>query len=431
MTLKREMVGQFELNSIFLLVCTVFSGTIGYLYQIVLGNILSVESYGQANVLITYISTMSMITQPMALLVSRNIPIYNVEKREHELNNFLAVIYEITVLICFFLCVIVFGFEFIREGIEGNFLNTLWFCLTLVSNIIYTILLYVVQGHKQFVKFGVVSLAYALVKVAVVLVIRHMQSSYIVMISMTVSDIICIILLLCPNKRGSIIRRYRRQNIAKWLPEIMPFYGLIFVVQILLGFIINGGDVILIKHLFSDTLSGIYAVCSNLCRIAIIGTTPILSIMYTEVASCLKDKKALESLLKKALLYCSVIAGAYFLVLNIAGEWIITFLYGSRYNSAMSFLLATSFFIMGAVWLHILSQYCIALGKIKMIAVILIFIIIGVFMSAMFIAEIDQTLIALGTIICLGDAYCYYKIKKDIKEWDKKGEYDETTLQNL
>lgn len=413
---KSKVIGKFEINSIFLLVCAVFAGALGYLYQIILGNILSVEDYGQANVLITYISAISTITQPMALLASRNIAIYKAEQKEKELNNFLAVIFEMTAIICFILCVIIFGFEFLRKGKEGDFFYIFCFSLTLVTNIIYNILLYVAQGFKQFGRFGLVGLAYALIKVVTIILIKHMQGAYIVMAAMTVSDIICIILLACPDRHGSIIRRYKQQSIAEWIPEIVPFYGWTFLVQILLGLIINGGDIILIKHFFSDEMSGIYAVSSVLCKIAIIGTSPILSIMYTEAASCLGDKKVLKNLLKKCWLYCSVIAGVYFLILNIMGEWIINFLYGAKYEKSASLLLATSFAMMSAIWLNIFSQYCMALGKVKMLAVILLFIIIGSLISALIMRTVCQLLIVLGITICLGNACCCCRIVKDVKE---------------
>lgn len=416
MTFKRKAIGKFEINSILLLTLSIISGAIGYLYQMILGSILPVESYGNANILVTYIITATMIIQPISLLASRNIAIYRAEEKEQELNNFLAVILEITIIISLSICVFIFFAGLFNEKEAGDFFYLLGFAVTLITNIAYNVIIYIMQGFKQFIKYGVIGFAYAIIKIlAVITGNRYVQDDYIVMISWTASNIICILLALIPGKDGSIIRKYKRQNVIKWLPQIIPFYGWTFPVQILLNFIINGGDIILIKYFFSDRVSGIYAVSSILCRAAILATSPILAIMYTETASSLGDKISLKKLLNKGLLYCSLIAGVYFLLLNIFAKWIVIFLYGERYEDALQFFCATSFLIMAVVWLNILCQYNMAMGKVKVLVAIMCFIIIGALLAAVILPTVNQLLITVGIIICAGVLYCYYKTMKDIK----------------
>lgn len=413
MIMKRNLIGKFESNSIYLLICAALSGIIGYLYQIVLGNVLSVEDYGKANILITYISTVSMVIQPISLLASRNVAIFKAKKQEEELTNFLAAVFEIVVIICIIICLLTFGFELVRENDINTFAHATCFAVTLVTNIVYNVFLGIAQGFKQFVKYGLVGLVYVIVKVTTIVASRHIQSIYIVMFSIIISNIICIIILLCPNKQDGIIRKYKRQKLKGWVPEILPFYGWTFIIQLLLGFIINGGDVILIKFIFSDAMAGIYAVSSNLCRIAIIASTPILTIMYAEVAGNLANKNILLDLLKKSMLYCSMIAVIFLGLLNITGKWVVKVLYGMRYEEAILYLPRTSFFIISVVWLNILSQYCMALGKVKMLAFIVIFIITGILISSSIITTVGQLIVASGVIICIGNIYCYCKIAKE------------------
>ena len=416
MTSRQKAIGKFEFNSFFLVAVSAVSGAAGYLYQIILGNILSVENYGSANVLISYISIASMIIQPISTLANRNIAIYKSEQKEDKLESFLAVVFEMVIVACMFILLLVFGAGILQKKNWESFLYAACFAVTLITNIVYNVLLYVVQGFKQFGKYGLVSLAYAVVKVAVVFLgSQYIHRLYIVMVSLSISNIICIILLLYPGKKDNIIRKYKRQNIMPWLSEILPFYGWTFLIQVLLSFIANGGDVILVKYAFSDEMSGIYAVASNLCRIAMIGVSPIITIMFTETAGCLGDKVQLRKLLLKGLLYCSVIAGGGFLLLNILGKWVVMFLYGARYGDAVLFFGIASFYTMGAIWQNVTCQYCIALGKIKMMAILMLINIPAIVLASFVAATMQELLAACGGIVMVTTFIAIVKVRKDLK----------------
>lgn len=416
MTDRRKIIGEFELKSILLMALSVISGIAGYLYQIILGNFLSVESYGQANVLITYVSLATMVLQPICTLANRNVAIYKAEDNENELTVFLAVIFEIILAACILICLILSGIVFGQYERMDSFPGLVYFTLTLITNIIYNLLLYITQGFKQFGKYGVVGLSYAVLKiVAAVIGINIIHDGSLILFSLTVANVFCIGLLLIPGKKDNIIRRYRLQNIRKWLPKIMPLYGWIFFIQLSLGFLSNGGDIVLVKYFFSDELSGVYAVSSNLCKIAIAAISPIITIMFTEAASNLSDKLKLKALLTKSLLYCSVAAGGYFLVLNVCGKWIVNILYGGRYEGAVSLLKMTSFYVMGVVWLNVLCQYYIALGKTKMIAIIMILIILTGMLASRIVTSIEGMLVICSMVVIVGAFLTIIKLYKDIR----------------
>ena len=141
----KKRLGRFELNSILLLITTAFAGIAGYIYQIILANILSVQDYGQANALVTYIGMGTMVIQPIGILTNRNIVIYKAEQKESELEIFLAVILEIAVSVCILTGMAVLCAGWIKKGSFGSDSNIVYFMAVLCTNILYHICMYIVQ----------------------------------------------------------------------------------------------------------------------------------------------------------------------------------------------------------------------------------------------------------------------------------------------
>lgn len=416
----KKRLGRFELNSILLLITTAFAGIAGYIYQIILANILSVQDYGQANALVTYIGMGTMVIQPIGILTNRNIVIYKAEQKESELEIFLAVILEIAVSVCILTGMAVLCAGWIKKGSFGSDSNIVYFMAVLCTNILYHICMYIVQGFKQFGKYGIVGLVYAVVKVvAIMLGSRVSRDVGVVMLCLAASNVICIILLLLPGRKDNILRKYERQNILEWIPRILPFYGWAFIIQFSLNFISNGGDLILVRQVFSDEMSGIYAVASNLCRVSMIVISPVTAIMFTEVAGCLGNKIGLRKIVHKSMLYCGVLVGVYLLLLNTLGSWIVDLLYGVRYTEAASFLGETSFFFLGIVLINIFCQYYLASGRFSVIVIAMAFIVSADVMLTRFALGIEYMLTAFALVNAIAIIGIMIKMHREWKSGDE------------
>lgn len=393
--------GEFERNSILLMISSVFAGAFSYAFQILLGNVLTVADYGTVNILLTEIAMISIVNAPICLYASRNVAIER-DRSEEEMEKLLAMIWEITFIVGFitlFSFFILFKLGKVNSSLDNK--EFVYFAFVLFTNILYNILLYIVQGYKNYKIYSLVSILYTLIKFVIAFILYKWANGIVQFLqSLLITNIVCIVVLLYPNRNYKLLKKYRWQKLSDFFSKLAYFYSWTFVLQLVLGFLVNGGDIVLVKMAFSAEQSGIYSVSATLCKVAIFGVTPIMTIMFPEVAGHVENQKSNLRLLKKTLLYGCGVAGAYLFLLNIFGQNIVDLLYGEKYSEAVEMLKSTSLYIIAIIFLNIVSQYCIALGRIKNLTIGMVVMLgIIIFFSLQHLNLVNMIALLGGTIL--------------------------------
>lgn len=394
-------LGEFEKSSILLMVCSLLAGVFNYTFQIYLGNVSTVSDYGMINILLTEISMISIINAPIGLYASRNVAVRGGSESK-EMERLLAVIWEITAIFCLltvFSLYVLYQLNFLNATLSGR--QLVYFILSAITNVLYSTLLYIVQGYKDYRSYSLVSLMYTVIKFVVAIVLYSRSNGIVEFLqAVLLTNLICIIMLLYTN-RSRLWKKYRLQKLSDSFYSLAYFYGWTFAIQLIIGFLMSGGDIVWVKVLFSEEKAGIYSVAATLSKAALFCSTPITTIMFPEVAGQTDNREANLRLLKKTLIYGGGIAGAYLVFLNILGRQIVGILYGERYVGAVAMIPSASLYVIAVIILNIISQYCIAVEKVRKLTIGMIVLFGIIYIVCMRIAVLTNMVIFCGGTVLL------------------------------
>lgn len=394
-------LGEFEKSSILLMACSLLAGVFNYTFQIYLGNVSTVTDYGMINILLTEISMISIINAPIGLYASRNIAVRG-GGRSEEMDRLLAVIWEITAIFCLFTVLSLYALYrlgFMNTALSGR--QIAYFILCAITNVLYSILLYIAQGYKDYKSYSFVSLLYTVIKFGVAIMLYSRSNGIVEFLqAVLITNLICIVMLLYTN-RSRLWKKYRLQKLSDSFYSLAYFYGWTFVIQIIIGFLMSGGDIVWVDVMFSEEQAGIYSVAATLSKAALFCSTPITTIMFPEVAGQTDNREGNLRLLKKTLIYGGGIAGAYLVLLNILGGQVVGILYGERYAGAVVMIPAASLYVMAVIVLNIICQYCIAVEKVRKLTIGMIVLFGTVYVFCMQIATLVHMVVFCGGAVLL------------------------------
>ena len=380
----KERIGSFEKNSIIVILFSGITGVLGYAYHLLLGNLMSVADYGKANAYISYISLLSIFISPLAIFASKKIAEFG-RKNKELLNVTLAYVYKITLF--FLKCIIIVDVILIAcKGRQAIFYIVL--SITVVTNILYTILLLMIQGFNDFILYSVASLVNVLFKIIL--------SSFLIVFGVGMNsvfggiiagNVFAIGLMLHSKYKDVFINHYKVKPNKDIKTELQKYYQWGFLAQTTWAFIGNGGDVILIQKVCSSYQAGLYSVMSSIVRIGLFLVTSISAVMFPQIAAYKENYLRQKKYLLKTCIYGSVLMIIYLMVFNILKIPIVQLLYGEKYLEGTDFAFSISVFALLIAIGGILYQFFLANGCLKKFAIInsiliLVMIVTTYFMKA-------------------------------------------------
>ena len=130
-------------------------------------------------------------------------------------------------------------------------------------------------------------------------------------------------------------------------------------------------DMILVKYYFNDE-AGLYSVAIVLGKIITYFAGAIVVVLFPFAVSAGKDTNSAINLLKKSIFYNSFLTVIAAFVLNIIGKYIIYFIYGSTYESAINYLHPVTLLVMPIGIITVIFNYVLARAECRSIISILI-----------------------------------------------------------
>lgn len=145
-------------------------------------------------------------------------------------------------------------------------------------------------------------------------------------------------------------------------------YGILVFMSLGLVTFLYSADVLVVKRLFSPEIAGMYSGVATIARIIFFATASIGAVLLSsiKVRNTAKENRAI---LKKAVLYVSVIGGGVLAVIAIFPEQIITLLIGAKYSPMASILPFFALSILLVSFLSLFATYLLALRSVALLPI--------------------------------------------------------------
>ncbi|MFH1832988.1 MAG: oligosaccharide flippase family protein [Candidatus Levyibacteriota bacterium] len=371
---------------------------LNYFFNLSMGRLLSVSDYGTLGSLISIVNIFNIVALTITVVFTKFTASFLGQNKETSIPLlFRKGTLWIGAISLFILVVLV-----ISSGQIAHFLNIKdKFLIDIISLAVFFLLLLavvfgIVQGLLKFTFYSISNILVSLVKlvlgvVLVFLGFRVFGSVLAIMVSLALGYFFTFFYIrrfFLKNKT----KDFAIPNLASTLsgygiPVLLANLGIISIISM---------DLIVVKHFFSDTISGQYAALSLMGRSISYVVTPILLVLFPLIA---QKKERREKLLGTVFLSALLIgvpsislSALYFLFPNIVLK---IFFPAQAYATLAQFLGPFSIFILFYTFASLLNSFYLSIGKTK----VFIFNLIALFLEILFItffhANISQVVTGL------------------------------------
>lgn len=394
---------EFEKSSMVLFILMMGANVCNYLFQIVMGNMMTVEDYGTVNTVMGIVGVLSVPTTIVTMISARYIAMGEAEEAKEDIAGVLRVMFAFVGIVSGILIIVgILGAGKISDmlNLEADIYVIGTFGLAIV-NLINSVSAGTLQGLKKFFPYGVQTVLVSGGKLVLSILLVYLGWRVLgVMVS--VAGGILIAILYGINYIGKYIKKAimckGTGNIE--VKEFVKYAAGTIVAQ---GCIIafTNGDILLVKAYFSDEQAGIYSSSMVIGKIAMYLTTAIVAALFPMAVEKFQKGEDTIGLFKKAMFYGGGMATACAVGMVVFGKYVIGILFGARYENAIEYLPYVCMFVVPLTFLTICMNYQLAVGKAKVFAVLLfIAVVVTVGLSTVLHKDIPQLMIMCGGVLC-------------------------------
>lgn len=204
--------------------------------------------------------------------------------------------------------------------------------------------------------------------------------------------------------------------------SLSPIYGYFFPVGLMLlcFMLLTNIDLILVKHFFNPSQAGHYAAASIVAKIILFLPGAIAMVMFPKTSELHALSKESKPVLKKSLLYTTVLSGGVLLLYLTIPSLIVKSLFGSQYIPTIPLIgifgLAMLFFSLT----NILLFYQISVHQLKFLKILVPATIVEVALISLFHGSLIQVILILAAVslslFLLNSYYVFALGEKEPKE---------------
>lgn len=358
-------IGFFHRSIIITFLFSMMASILNYGFQIIMGNMLSVEEFGLYNSINSFAANLVVVFTPLSIMICQV-----TATKEKQRDSYRGVILQIFG----FAGAIMFLILTIGGGLYGKIESKLgvqsivsWLIILMMIGIsgFYNIAYAIIQGLRKFVVYGIVGVALVAIKcifsviniylgMGVAGIVYAMLVSYVIMLLA-----VCIFVYKAMPKTTDEPSKYLKRQ------DIMRLWGVTFIAQLLSSFYINGGEIMLMSLWFDDKEVGLYSSAITLGKVSLYLISALSAVLLPTIASKRDDKDETKIILYRSLCFCLLLTILYVIFLFVAGERFIVFFYGRKYEDAMKYIPYVSGFIIPLNLLSVVHNYFIGIGKVR------------------------------------------------------------------
>ena len=359
-------IHEFERNSLITFSIMMVANICNYLYQIIMGNLLTTVNFGNLNTLFSLSLVVSVPAGILQLIAIKYTAYYKARNEDGKASCLLHRLMRISM----FAAAITFLIGFFLTGLISQVLHIdqkgyIIFIMALVSlSYITSVTNGTLQGLKRFVPFSMTSIISTTCKLiggVTFVVLGFGLYGNIAALFMGSLGVIFFGMYMLRD----LLKEKDTENSMLNKNDIKHYFQTAFWVQLMTAVLTNG-DILLVKTFAANpTDAGIYSSGMVIGKISMYLATAMIAVLFPMVAEQQAKKIDTRPLFGRAILFGGGLAVAFAIVINLFGGTIIGKLFGERYAQAVSLLFPISCFVITITFVTILMNYLTARGETK------------------------------------------------------------------
>ena len=374
---------EFEKNSLIILFLTFITNIFSFLFQIIMGRMLDVSEFGTLNSISSFYSLVLLPVSIIFMVVSRHVTRYNIIGRS--INVFLKkTLLFISIFAVFYTILGISLSNIIASYIKIQNINIIILLMLAVGlGLILPVATGGLQGGKKFIAFGMVNLIFWLTRLlASIIFVLFGLGIHGIILSYIIGNLLAIIIgfsVLKINFTGFYNNFHFNLNL-----KIFKYVWIAFMINIGMTFLTNI-DIILVKHFFTDEITGLYSAASILGKAILIASSSVIFVMFPYAAEADIKKYNIKIIFNKTLLYSAALSLFCAIGLNIFAKQIITVFFGNKYMESIIYILPITIWIIAVSIIFVISNFLLAVNKADFFSYSLLFSCIICFFLVYFI----------------------------------------------
>lgn len=370
MKIKKDR--SFEKDSVLIFCMMMLGNLCGVIFQLISGRILqSTSLYADLNALFSFYTILIWPASVITFVVTRYITIYDGNGENAKINEFLKKTAFIVIIVVFLITLM----GKISEGrisvflrIEDSKLITLIIGMVDVA-LFQSIINGGLQGTKSFFEYGLMTLMGQLCKiVSMIIVLGKNNQLEVFFFALLCGAVFTMLVGFIGIKRKTKKTLKEKLKIDK--REFYEYCLVSIIANIGLTLLANV-DMLLVKYYF-DNEAGLYSVAIVLGKIITYFSGAIVVVLFPFAVNAGENEKYALKLLKKSLIYNSILTCSAAFVLNIVGQYLIYFIYGEAYKVAVDYLFPVTLLVMPIGVITTVFNYILARKECRDILKILV-----------------------------------------------------------
>ena len=405
-------VGSDTFNTLVVTGALFLVGFTSYLLQFVLGRLLSVESFGDFNGLLSLITIISFVASVVGMALVKIFSELYGDKSYGMLRNVFkkVVLISLGVGIAVGIILVLSG-SYIKSMFNISskdiiFFYALNFSISLTTMFFGTLL----QGINKFIFFSIFlvqgSTSRFLITTLLVYFVRRDPSM--VYLGFFLSHLLSLAVGIYLYKLANI-KAYEGDQLYTKGSSTAQFKKLIIdsiPIAIITGVmtLLANTDLILVKSLFSPYEAGIYAGTVTLGKVILFGSGSVATVMYPRVISVRKSKEQLLTLIRQFTLIQIVLVLLPLIVYVLFPKLIAGLLFGAKYYPTVPYLPMYAFFVSCWVFVNFMLTLFIALDVRRVAFLVPVFAILqylGIYVFHGTLFQVLQVNIVIGIAFLL------------------------------
>lgn len=369
------------IGSAFVFAGSFFVNILSYLFQLLAGRFLTVADYG---ILVSLFSLIAIIGVPSNIVNTAIIKIVSELKAKRDFDSITSLfIWLIKVFLGFAISIVLVSF-LLNKGII-KFLNFdkpiafILFILFFAVGFLLTIPISFLQGLMRFKVFALANIVTALNKllfgIGFTLIFYEITGTVTGMFLGAILSLILAFFLLRKNLSFG-----KEVKVIRWVKRMVTFALPSSLSLISLAILFNS-DVILVKHFFSQEVSGIYSSLAIVGRILFFGSSSISLVLFPIASEGHAKGEDTKHVFFQSLILTSFLLVIGFLVFSLVPNFVIQVLFGSTYLPAAPYLAKFSIFMLFYTLVFLLTQYFLSTYRTK----VGIFLALGAFVQVLLV----------------------------------------------
>jgi len=337
---------------------------LSYLFQLLVGRMLSVSEYG---ILISLFSLVAIVNIPAVVVNTSIVKIVSELKAKEDYASVSGLfLWLFKAFLVFGLIVLVLSFLLGDKIVRFlNFSDTLLFLvfmLFFVSVFVLSIPLSFLQGLHKFKEFSIVNFVSAFNKLFFGIGVTFFTYKVIGTVWGIFAGALVSLLVSLLIVKDAVLAK--ASSVSFWIKKLAEFAVPSSISLIALAILFNV-DVVLVKHFFDDHTSGIYSSLAIIGRILFFGTSSIGLVLFPLSSSSHAKGRDTKGIFAKSLFLTSFLLMSGFVVFYFFPALIVEILFGPAYYLAVPYLGKFSIFMIFYTLIYLFTQYFLSIYKTK------------------------------------------------------------------